>query len=295
MCKKLSNLLLLSLIGFASCTQAADEPVQQLTPDAPDGMHTVEMSLSRAAITDFEAAGIDKYTIYIYKIERKTSTLHTEKEVSVNDESVSLSLPLGEQFQAFAVANAGSVTGKETFETITLSIDPFADKAVWMSSPVKFASDKSVSTIALPLQRVVSRVDFVPAETPEELATQTSFDKLTLSFTNTAISYKVSGGVAEAYTLTAETDASKGYKASFYTFETSSIGEESMLDITYSKGGNVVNTSAGSLETGVRYAANNLYTMSVPVLSADFVQTPWTTMSRSPRKSVITVTKTSLQ
>ncbi len=294
MCKKLSNILLLSLIGFASCTQAGDEPVRQPDPDAPDGMHTVEMSLSRAAATEFEAAGIDKYTIYIYKIERKTSTLHTEKEVSVDDQRISLSLPLGEQFQAFAVANAGTVTDKETFETVTLNIDPFTDKAVWMSSPVKFASDKSVSTVSLPLQRVVSRVDFVPAETPEELSSQSNFDRLILSFTNAATSYKVNGGVAEARTITAETDASKGYKASFHTFETSSIGEESLLDIVYSKGGQQVNTSAGSLETGVRYAANNLYTMSVPVLSADFVQTPWSTMSRSTRKPVITVTKTSL-
>lgn len=294
MCKKLSNILLLSLIGFASCTQATEDPIRKPDPDAPDGMHMVEMSISRATVSDFEAAGIDKYTIYVYKIERKSSSLYSEKEVNITDDKVSLSLPLGEQFQAFAVANAGSVTDKESFETVTLNIDPFTDKAVWLSSPVKFASDKSVPSVSLPLQRAVSRIDFTPAETLEELTGQSYFDKLTLKFTNTAISYKVNGGVAEAYTVTAETDAAKGYKVSFYTFETSSIGEESMLDISYSKDGCQVNTSAGALETGVRFTANNLYKMTVPVLSNDFVQSPWSTMSRSGRKPVITVTTTSL-
>lgn len=294
MCKKLSNILLLSLIGFASCTQATDEPTRLPDPDVPEGMHMVEMSISRASATDFEAAGIDKYTIYIYKIERKSSTLYSEKEVNITDDKVSLTLPLGEQFQAFAVANAGSVTDKESFETVTLNIDPFAEKAVWLSTPVKFASDKSVASVSLPLQRAVSRVDFTPAETLEELTVQTHFDKLTLSFTNASISYKVNGGVSAPYTVTAETDASKGYKTSFYTFETSSIGEESMLDIMYSKDGQQVNTSAGSLETGVRFTANNLYTMAVPVLSNDFVMSPWSTMSLSGRKPVITVTTTSL-
>lgn len=295
MCKKLSNILVLSLLGFASCTQAVEEPTQQPTPDVPDGMQKVEMSLSRAAIDDFAAAGIDKYTIYVYKTERKTSSLQSEQVVNLNDAAVSLNLPLGEQFRIFAVANTAAVTEKETFETVTLHLDPMSDKAIWMSSPISFASDKSVSKLDLVMQRIVSLVDFAPAETEAELAAQTEFDKLSLSFTNTSISYKVNGGVAEAYTMVAETDASKGYKASFYTFETSSLGEDSMLDIVYSKGGQQVNTSAGSLETGVRYAANNHYTMSVPVLSADFVQNPWASaLSRSSRKPVITVTKTSL-
>ncbi len=66
-----------------------------------------------------------------------------------------------------------------------------------------------------------------------------------------------------------------------------------MLEITYLKGGAEVNKSAGALETGVKYAANNRYNMSVPVLVNDYVETPWT-RSGSSTNQLFTIDVTSL-
>ena len=274
MSTKLTNLLLPGLVLLASCSQSpADEPK---VPATGDGEHSVELVMSRAAKDDFAAAGVDRYTVYVYKVDRKTAPLYLEKEVSIDDASVTLSLPLGENFKTFAVANVESVTGKELLETAELHLNPASDKEVWFGAVTSFSSDKSTNTVSLSLQRLVARVDFVPAETPVQLSEQNYFDRISLSFTNTAKSYMVSNGVATASTYTVETTAASGYKASFITFDTNALEGESLLDITYYKGINQVNTSAGSLETGVKYTSNNRYTMTVPVLANDFVTTPWT-------------------
>lgn len=274
MSTKLTNLLLPGLLLLASCSQGStDDP---RIPAGADAETSVELVMSRAAKDDFAAAGVDSYTVYVYKVDRKTAPLYLEKTVSVDDASVTLSLPLGENFKTFAVANAASVSGKDLLETAELHLDPASDKEVWFGAVTSFASDKSTATVALSLQRLVARVDFTPAETEAELAGQTYFDRIALSFSNTASSYTVATGTATAATYTVETTAAAGYKASFITFDTNALDAESLLDMTFYKGTAQVNTSAGALETGVKYTANNRYTMTVPVLANDFVATPWT-------------------
>ena len=46
----------------------------------PDGA-TVTMALSRAAASEFIQAGIQKFTVYVYKVERRGSALFMEKGV----------------------------------------------------------------------------------------------------------------------------------------------------------------------------------------------------------------------
>ncbi len=278
MSTKLSNLLLPGLLLLASCSQGeADDP--QVPATGGDAEQTVEIVMSRAAKDDFAAAGVDRYTVYVYKVDRKTAPLYLEQEVSVDDATVSLSLPLGENFKTFAVANVASVSGKDLLETAQLHLDPSSEKEVWFGAVTSFASDKSTSTVSLAMQRLVARVNFTPAETEAELAAQSFFDRMSLTFSNTADSYMVNTGAATAASYTAEATSATGYKASFITFDTNALAEESMLDITFYKGAQQVNTSAGALETGVHYTANNRYTMTVPVLTNDFVATPWTSTS----------------
>lgn len=295
MFKKFHNLLLLSLLGLVSCSQGADEPNPVPGPQNPAETHSVEMTLSRATRDEFAQAGIDKYTIFIYKNERKGTSLYAEKEVSVNDGSVSMEFTLGDNFQTFLVANAQNVTGKEALETVTIHLDPTSSRQVWISNPVRFASDKSVSQVSVTLRRIVSLIDFVPAETDAELASQSYFDRVDLTFNNVATSYQIATGTASATSFTASTDGARGYKASFYTFETSSL-DDATLDINYYKGGNVVNTSAGALEVGTKFAANNHYTVTVPITSPSFTANPWgAATSRSlDAQAAISVTKTAL-
>lgn len=293
MSKKSTSILMLSLLWLSSCTQGTDEPVPSPGGESGD-THRVEMTLSRAAGDDFAAVGIDKFTIYVYKIERKGTSLYKEQEVAVGQERFSLDLPLGDSYQTFAVAGNPTVTEKESFETIMLSIDPASDKEVWLSTPVRFTADRSVSSVGLTLRRTVARVEFEPAETEAELAAQTAFDRLDLTFNGISTTYRVSGGMGELTSFTATATADKGYKTGLYTFETSSLDQECTLDIIYYKGNEQVNTSAGTLETGIKFAANNRYTMSVPVTNPSFTARPMSVRSISAAVSAITVTKTAL-
>jgi len=294
MFKKFRNILLLSLLGLASCSQGADEPIPATGTEGNDGMHSVELAVSRATLDEFATAGIDKYTIFIYKIERKGTTLFAEKEVTANNEKVTMEFSLGDNFQTFLVANASNITGKESLETVAIHLDPASSKQVWMSTPVRFASDKSTNTVSVTLRRIVSLIDFVPAETDAELAAQSDFDRVDLTFGNVATEYMVGAGAAVATTYTATTDAARGYKTSFYTFETSAL-DDATLAINYYKGGNVVNTSAGILETATKFAAHPHYTVSVPLTSPSFIERPWSTLScRANLPAAISVTKTAL-
>lgn len=280
MIKKYSHLLLGGVLLLGACSQASEEP------DAPaagsSGAETVpvEFAITRAAADDFAAAGIEKFSIFVYKTERKTSQLYAEQEVSVDGGNFSIELPLGENFKAFAIANAVSVTGKESFETVAVTIDPAADSEIWLSAASAFASDKSVATVNLTLQRAVAKVEFAPAETSEELSAA-GFDELSLTFTNTARTMLIDGSKVENESLTLTTDAAHGFATSFYTFDTRANGEASMLTIDYLKAGQKVNSSAGALDTGVTYQSNYLYKMTVPVLNNSFVETPWNRGTRS--------------
>lgn len=280
---------LLGLVGLCACSQSQEEP----QPPEAGETQTVSVSLTRGAQDDFIAAGVDTYTIYIYRNTRSDKSLFSEQKVDVSQNTVSLQFSLGDSFKIFAVANVESVSGKEDFETLELHMNPLSDSQVWMTEVESFTSDKSVTSLEMSLQRLVARVDFAPAETAQELAAQTLFDTLNLSFTNTADTYKVSDGSVTTKTQDLALTSATGYKGGFYTFATTTADSNSMLEISYLKGGAEVNKSAGALDTGVKYSANNRYNMSVPLLANDYVETPWTRSGLSS-ESAFTVNITSL-
>ncbi len=289
MCKIFNKAFLLGLVTLCACSQSQDAPQP---PEAPQ-TQSVSISMTRGVQDDFIAAGVENYTIYIYRNTKADKSLFSEQQVSATQSTVTINFSLGDSFKIFAVANAASVTGKENFETMELHLNPQSDSQVWMTEVSTFTSDKSVTSLEMSMQRLVARVEFAPAESEQELSSQNLFDTLNLSFSNTADTYKVSDGSVivknQDLTLTAAT----GYKGGFYTFSTASADSDSMLDITFLKGGEVVNKSAGALETGVKYAANNRYNMSVPVLANDYVEIPWT-RAGSPASNKFTIDVTSL-
>ena len=71
------------------------------------------------------------------------------REFDVNEPCIDFEFPLGETYQTFAVANASGVTDKETCETAVIHLDPNGGSDVWLTSPVRFSTDKSVSEVSL--------------------------------------------------------------------------------------------------------------------------------------------------
>lgn len=275
--KKFLNLLFVSMLGLASCTTEVDDTVLNGATDADGEKQAVEFALSRSTVTEFQNAGIDNLTVLIFKVERKGTSFYAEQNVSIENSSFRLDLPLGETYQAVAVANAAAINGKDALANLTLVLDPAAEQPVWLSAVERFASDKSVSAVTFTLQRVVARVEFAPVETEAELAAQDYFDAINVNVTSVADTYNVASATAEVKTFDFRTDASKGYKVGFYTFDCSKAEEDVLVDLTFYKGGQQVNNTPGALETAVKFAANNRYSITVPVLSNDFVAAPWST------------------
>ncbi len=289
MCKIFNKVFLLGLVTLCACSQSHEEP------QPPEGgeTQTVSISMTRGVQDDFIAAGVENYTIYIYRNTKADKSLFSEQQVSATQTTVTINFSLGDNFKIFAVANAASVTGKEDFETMELHLNPESNSQVWMTEVTSFTSDKSVTSLEMSMQRLVARVEFAPAESEQELSEQTLFDTLNLNFSNTADTYKVCDGSVTTKNQELVVNSTTGYKGGFYTFTTVSAGNDSMLEITYLKGGSVVNKSAGALETGVKFAANNRYNMSVPVLANDYVETPWTRSGNSANQ-FFTIDVTSL-
>ncbi len=287
MSKIFNRLLLLGLVAMCSCSQSQDEPQR---PPSEGETQTISISMTRGVQDDFIAAGVENYTIYVYHNTRSDKSLYSEQQVNVTQNTVSLQFSLGDSFRIFAVANASSVTGKDNFETLELHMNPLSDSQVWMTEVTTFTSDKSVTSLDMSLQRLVARVEFAPAESEQELSSQTLFDTISMTFTNTADTYKVSDGTVMLKNQELTLNAASGYRGGFYTFATPA-DSNSMLELTYIKGGSVVNHSAGALETGVSFSANNRYNMSVPVLANDYVETPWTrSLSAALQKFTVNVT-----
>ena len=250
------------------------------------------MTVAKAA-PSFQEAGIQNLTIYVYRVERKQTPLYEVKTIDVTNTSFTYELPLGDTYQTFAVANVASVSGAETLETMKLHVDPAQTGEVWMSNVVRFASDKSTTDVELLLKRLVAEVSFAPAETADELAAYTQFDRLNLTFNNVATAYNVKAGTPELEQLTLSTTAAEGYQTRFFTFDTTSGEANASLLIDYLKGSERVNTSSSALDAGVKYTASHRYSLVVPVTNADFVAMPWTA-SRATKSGVrqLTVTDT---
>lgn len=283
--KKFLNLLLVSMLGLASCTTEAEDSAINGGLGADDETQAVEFALSRSTVTEFQNAGIENLTVLIFKVERKGTSFYAEHNVSVEQSAFRLEFPLGDTYQAVAIVNAATITGKDALENLTLTLDPVGAQPVWMSGVERFSSDKSVSALTLNLQRVVARVEFAPVETEAELSAQTYFDAIKVNVTSVADTYNVATGTAVIKSFDFTTDASKGYKVGFYTFNAAAAEEDALLDLTFYKGGQQVNNTPGALETGVKFLSNNRYSISVPVLSNDFVVAPWSTPEEASARS----------
>lgn len=273
--KNISKLLVLCALGLASCS-GADEPGGAVQPEGPVGVTTaaVTMTLSRAAQDDFREAGITSISVYTYRSTPEGNVLDSRRDINPSDGSFTLEYPLGETFQAFAVANAASVSDADALETVKLHIDPKGENVVWLSRVVRFSSDKSVSTISLAMERVVSQLNFTPVETPEELASLGHFDRVDYTFKGISDTYLVNRRTAEPSEVTVRSDAAAGFKASVYTFETASSETTAYLYLGYFKGDAQVNRSYDDLSLGI-IRGSMRYNLTFPITDANYLAGGW--------------------
>lgn len=266
MIKNISKLLLCMSMALTGCSQAEDEPA---VATGGDETAKVSINLSRAEAADFAEAGISDITVFVYHVERKSTTLVSETTLPVGEGVLEMSFPLGETYQTFAVANAASITDKESLSTIALHLDPLAKNDVWSTNVVRFSSDKSVSEISLVFSRRVAEVSFAPAESADELAAITEFDNVNLTFTEVATSFLVQGLKPVSTELTLAAPASAGYKVSFHTFDTTTLSKGT-LTIDYTKGGQSVKKSQ-PLECN-SYASGKRISCIVPITDPSIIE-----------------------
>ena len=132
-------------------------------------------------------------------------------------------------------------------------------------------SDRTVSRVNLELKRIVGQVTFQPAESGEEVAAITQFDKMNMVFTNVGIGYMVSTGECIQEDVEVSADLASGFIASVYSFPTS--GQNSTgLDLVYMKEGQEVNRTKRVLDTNITFEASKRTVVSIPVLDESYLQ-----------------------
>lgn len=275
--RHLTRILFLSFLTFFSCSQQAeDEWESGELPQVPE-THPVSVSLSRASLETFTEQGITEIGVYVYL---KDSMVYG-KNLSLNDGNLQISLPLGENLQTFAVANADHLADTDSLSKVIVYQDLYAQKQVYISDVKNFVSDKSVSNLNLELKRLVGQAVFQPTETKADLDAITRFDQLNVCFTNVGVAYKVKTGECVQQDVTVSTDRAGGFTASVYSFPTSSADYRTSVDVVYLKNGEEINRTNSALDTGIAFEASKRSVVNMPILEDAFLQNAWTRAIKS--------------
>ena len=217
-------------------------------------------------------AGITEIGIYAYL---KDSMVYG-KNLSLNDGNLQIDLPLGENLQTFAVANADHLTDVDSLSKVVVYQDIYAQKQVYISDVVDLTSDYSVSNLSLELKRLVGQATFQPRETADELNAITRFDQLNVTFTNVGVAYKVKTGACVQQDITISVDRAAGFRASVYSFPTINADLRTSVDVVYLKGGEEVNRTNSPLDTGIAFESSKHSIVYMPILEEAYLQNSWT-------------------
>ena len=296
--KKLTSFLVMSLLFLASCSQAIDELAgsSQGQQSAQQPTRTVTLNLSRSS-EDVNPVDIKEISIYVYQIERKKDSLVYAKTMQVGDGNLNVELPLGENLQTFVVANAPSVTDTDSLATVKINLGQNCAEEVYISDIVSFKSDYTTSNVDITLHRLVGQAVFSPKESLEDIAAFGKFDKVDVTFTNVATSYKVQSKEVEVSDVTLSANQDNGYKVSAYSFPTTEAGTSTGITYKMYQGANLVNETAALIDAAVVFEPSKRYVIEVPLTDEGYVKTPWDEASAQTRaakakKTPISVTVT---
>ena len=270
--KHFVRLFFMSFLFCCSCSQQMDDewkPNEQF-PNEPE-MHPVGIAVSRASLETFTEQGVTEIGIYVYL---KDSMVYG-KNLPLNGGKLQVELPLGENLQTFAVANADHLVDADSLSKVIIYMSTDAQKQVYLSDVVDFISDKSVNNLNLELKRLVGQAVFQPKEHEDKINSITQFDKLDVTFTNVGIAYKVKTGECIQKDVVVSTDQTAGYIASVYSFPTMNGTSRTSVDVTYIKNGEEVNRTNSPLDTGIAFESSKRSIVHMYILEEAYLQNPW--------------------
>ena len=252
--KHLINTFLVLCLFLVSCSQNSDEEWNSDTSNVPE-VQTVGFRFTRASLETFAAHGITEIGIYVYL----SDSLVYGENLPLNDGNLEVDVPLGERLQTFAVANADRLERTDSLSKVILYQDLQAQKEIYLSEVTEFMSDRTVSRVNLELKRIVGQATFQPAESGEDIAAITQFDRLNMVFTNVGIGYMVNTGEC----IQEDVEVSTGQN---------STG----LDLIYIKDGQEVNRTKRVLDTNITFETSKHTVVSIPVLDESYLQESFT-------------------
>ena len=270
--RHLTRILFLLFLTFFSCSQQVEDGWESDELPCEHETHPVSVSFSRASLETFTEEGITEIGIYAYL---KDSMVYG-KNLSLNDGNLQIDLPLGENLQTFAVANADHLTDVDSLSKVVVYQDIYAQKQVYISDVVDLTSDYSVSNLSLELKRLVGQATFQPRETAEELSAISRFDQLNVTFTNVGVAYNVKTGACVQQDITISVDRAAGFSASVYSFPTINADLRTSVDVVYLKGGEEVNRTNSPLDTGIAFESSKHSIVYMPILEEAYLQNSWT-------------------
>ena len=269
--KHLFKLLFASLFVLAACSQHTIELGENDDFPTDNPQHEVQMNFSRNSLESFAASGISELGVYVYL----KDSLISGKNYPLSSGTLAVQLPLGEDLRTFVVANAPQLENVEQLSAATILMDAAMQQEVYLSDVISFTSDKSVSSIAVELKRVVGQAVLQPTESVETLQATTLMDQVQVTFTNAGVAYKVSSGACVQQDVTVTVDRSQNFCASIYSFPTVTGSSRTAIGVTYLRGGEVVNTTNSPLDTAIAFEPSKRSVVYMPILEDAFLTNSW--------------------
>lgn len=269
--KQLTIVLFVALVALCSCSQdiMLTESGGAETSQAPAG----KIRLVHLGISGTDEADVKSVAIYVYVSERKKDSLVCSMTVNPADGDIRLELPLGESLKAFAVANAGEITGADSLATVTVNMNAAASGEVYLSDIVSFSSDYTAPDVQLTLSRMVGEIVVRPKE--ENLA-DAGFDRAAVTLSNVGLACRVSTREVTTGDVTLQTGAAGQWTVRAYSFPTADAGASAKLNMTFFDGEEIVNTSAAAIDLETTIEASKRYNVTIPYLDEDYLSKPWT-------------------
>lgn len=273
----LIKLLGIPFLVFYSCAQQECRDLG--IPENPiiPSTHSASFAFSSEDIASLAAQNITDVSVYVYL---KDSLVFDEK-FSISTGAFKIQLPLGENLQTFAVANANQVLHADSLSKVIIMQDPTCQNEVFLSDIIAFSSDKSVSNLKVEMKRLVGQVVFQPKDDLAKLQSFTEFDALNLVFTNVGTGYKISTGECFQQDVMVTSSIADGYRAALYSLPTLNGASRTAIDVVYLKENTEVNRTNSPLDTGIAFESSKRTTVYMPILEDAFLVNSWAQTTRS--------------
>ena len=263
--------LFLFLVGamLFSCEKQDDLSIPRTSPEKV-GTKSIRFSLDEKSLNSSVALSIEDFEVYVYLKDSLVAS-NSGKLSANNDWQVEV--PLDEQLQLLAVANAASVSDTDSLSKVTVLEDDQCKNEVFLSGITSFVSDNSGNMLSVELNRGVGQVLFNPVEDESELQNITDFDTLDVVFNNVVVGFKPGTNETILDTVIISTSLTEGFVASIFSFPTLD-NDPASVEVIYRKGDEIVNKTLRPLEVPIVFEPSKRTVINMPVLNTRYLEKP---------------------